>query len=401
MSIATTSKKKVHFAEKESFDEALIEKTRRYEIYCLCDLPNVSAPKIPCDNCLEWHILGCFALSSTQKIDVDQTKTCLPCRKAHLWTKLRASIKKRTVPSLEQLKNVASKLGIDTFGRQADLIVRLAVFLIESPTNRIKILTEGHLEPCRRRCRIGEISQLDTIKLINYQLLRVTCKECVGVAKGTKAQLVRVFHQFLTQCVSPADVTSVLTPNIYPMPEEEMGTKTRLQRRAPLKTISTAKSNQRASKIPVFDGSLKKGKPKSVSMVNRKVMKEVSKQEMIKKDKDIENQKLRQKQKLELESIKQKLVMFTATQLKEECKQSNLSAKGNKAQLIGRLAQHILNQTEEKFTKQQTKVGQHNTPMRKQRKQKHSADCDCDYCDLEFALLLSKLEVNDETLRDT
>lgn len=364
---------------------------------------------------------------------------------------------KRIIPSLGQLKRVSSKLGISVKGTDADLLVRLAVFLINSPTNRKKILIEGHLEACHRRCINGRVFQKDIIKSIDYKVLRLVCKECVGISKGSKEKLVAVFLHFLTSCVPQPKVTSVLNQSIYVIPENQ----TRLQRRLPLQTL---RPNQKPSKIPIPKAFMKKGNIQSVStknsfektvenngMLKEEVIKDIeltteqkiiqelklipeekltlgiieekmalftcaelrekcsqvhmatkgNKTELInrvahhilnqieekRQQHQVKKQKLIQKKKLKLATIEQKLALFTVSQLKEECKQANLFTKGKKTQLINRLAQHILNSVKAK------KVNKKNDVIHKQRKQ-HFENCDCELCDLEFAHLLSKLEVS-------
>jgi len=380
-----STNKKVRFAKEESFDEASIKKIRTGEVYCLCDLPNYIEPKIACDGCHTWHNLGCFALKEVNSV---QEKSCLPCRKVRLWTKLRDSIKKNTPPTLQQLKNVGLKLGIDTVGKQADLIVRLAVFLIESPTSRIKILTEGHLDPCRTRCQIGEVSQMDAIMSLSYQLLRTVCKECVGISKGSKAKFVTVFHQFLTKCVPCPKVISVLSKKINYIPVVIQGRGSRWSQRVPLKPLNADQHSQ--------------NKKKKEEIVKKKNNQELAKQNLIneekfKKQKLVAEKKLIHKQKLACKAIEQKLAMFNITQLRQECNQVNVFSKGNKAQLVSRLAQHILKKTELEDEMEKIKSAQHSKSKegKKQRKQKlkHSEDCDCDLCDLEFALILSNMEI--------
>lgn len=451
----TIGKRRVKFVLKQNrFDEAFIERSRKKEVYCTCDRPkNSSASKIPCDECNEWHTAVCLDLES-KKININKNTICLSCRKAQLWVKLREGIKTNKIPSLGQLKSVSSKLGISTKGRDADLTVRIAVFLINSPINKKKILIEGHLEASHRRCITGNIFQKDIIKSIDYKVLRLICKECVGISKGTKEKLVTVFHHFLTSRVPQPKIMSVLNQSVYVIPENQ----TRLQRRLPLKPL---RPNQKPSKIPISKAFLKKSNPKPTKIPKSQVAKISLKEEVMrdieltteqkiiqelklipeekltlgiieekmalftcaelrekcsqvhmttqgnktelisrvahhilnqietKRQKhQIKKQKLVQKQKLKVVSIKQKLALFTATQLKEECKQANLFTKGNKKQLINRLAQHILNSVDPKNACEKNDV------IHKQRKQQHFENCDCELCDLEFAHLLSKLEVS-------
>ena len=350
-STSRTSVKRVRFGPV-TFQEAPV-----HPLVCSCaDGPESETPMYACASCMGWHYPSCLAIkahdicgaakveggSSAPAALALASARCLDCRKQDLYGKLCNSARRGDLPPFSKLSEVCRKLNLPTGGTFRDLVCRLIAFL---PVHAADRATRARL------AGVGSTAQRALMTALPVHRLQDLCQR-LGMSKSdvrsyrgsdalSSLALSRLFGPTRANKASasarPGDAKN-----------KSSAAPARPSVRKPLSSVS--------ENTPAVTSAARAASPaeKGVPRVGRAKKRATP----------------TPKPAFSIVRIRKMLGIFTASQLRSECRAYGLPTGGRKVEMLSRLSRHLYDK--------QPRVG---------KGKGHSKSCKCDLCDLQLVRL--------------